>query len=240
MGRQRLIMEYENPEIIEAADNASKCILDQKSRNHVRDKFFPKMIDALGLKSGVEIGVDKGDFANHILNASQIGKYYCVDTWQNDFGSDHRPDAYDKDGDNRFNGARTLLQGHINDGRTSLLRMTSMAASTFFPKESLDFCYIDGDHSLEGIYMDLKAWIPKIRIGGIIAGHDYKDGHKSGINDYFGEQLDFHVKTAVDYFCRRYGYKLNVTGGLILSWWFVKNHHYVDTSEAHFLTNSYE
>lgn len=233
-------MEYKNPELIESADNISKNIVDQKRSNHHRDNFFPKLIDAMDLKTGIEIGVDKGGFSNHILNRSKIQTYYCVDTWQDNFGSNYRPGEYDKDGNVRYQEARKTLCEHIQSNRAIMLRMTSLFASSSFGNQTLDFCYIDGDHSLEGIYLDLKAWVPKIKTGGIIAGHDYKDGPKSGINDYFGVQLDFHVKTAVDYFCRRYGYKVNITGGRILSWWFVKNHHCVDSSDAYLLTNSNE
>jgi hypothetical protein len=42
----------------------------------------------------------------------------------------------------------------------------------------------------------------------------------SGIKDYWGEQLPYAVTEVVTYYCRRYGYKLNVVGGRILSWWF--------------------
>ena len=51
--------------------------------------------------------------------------------------------------------------------------------------------------------------LSEFKIGGIIAGHDYKDGPKSGISDYFGKQLNYHIKTVVDYYGQRYGYKIH-------------------------------
>lgn len=36
-----------------------------------------------------------------------------------------------------------------------------------------DFIYIDGDHSYEGIKRDLELYLPKIKQGGVVAGHDY-------------------------------------------------------------------
>lgn len=43
-----------------------------------------------------------------------------------------------------------------------------------FQDESIDFVFIDGNHSYEGVTRDIKDWWPKIKKGGIIAGHDYQ------------------------------------------------------------------
>jgi predicted O-methyltransferase YrrM len=42
-----------------------------------------------------------------------------------------------------------------------------------FENESLDFIYIDGDHSWTGVKNDITLWWPKLKPGGIMAGHDY-------------------------------------------------------------------
>lgn len=42
-----------------------------------------------------------------------------------------------------------------------------------FNDETLDMIYIDGDHSPEAVRLDFDSWIPKVKRGGIIAGHDY-------------------------------------------------------------------
>ena len=227
---------YENQGMVDLADKLAEEITSEKKSNSYRDHFFPALIDKLALKSGAEIGVDKCEFSVHLLNRSQLQLLNCIDTWQDDFGSDHRPDYFDKDGNVRFEEA----QANINQrerGDVNLIRLTSVEAATLMDHESLDFAYIDGDHSLEGIYADLKAWAPKVRVGGIVAGHDYKDGPKSGINDYFGEQLPYAIETVTNYYCRRYGYKLNVVGGRIKSWWFIKNRPTEDHLKMHLLPN---
>ena len=217
-------LKYENKELIDKTDDLAEQLLTEQGKNKHRDNFFPLMIEKMGLKIGAEIGVDKAGFSNHILSKTKIETYYCIDTWQDDFGSDCKPEYFDKDGNKRFNEALNALNALKSYGsRVVMMRMTGMEASTKIPNESLDFIYIDGDHSLEGIYTDIKAWLPKLKIGGLIGGHDYKDGPKSGINDNFGRQLDYKVKTVVDYYCQRYGHKLNIVGGRILSWWFIKN-----------------
>ena len=230
-------MQYPNEHIIQQVDEVANRILSEQRTNHHRDKFFPALIDSLNLKTGAEIGVDKGEFSCHILEKSSIERYYCIDTWQDDFGSDHRPDAYDPLGDNRLTIAKQNLSNHLAAKRVALMRMTSLEAAQKFPKESIDFCYIDGDHSLEGIYSDIKAWLPKVKIGGIIAGHDYKDGPDSGIKGFDGKQLPYRIKTVVDDYCVRYGYSVNSVGGRILSWWFVKNQPAKDDVNLHLLEN---
>ena len=216
-------LKYENKELIDKTDDIAQQILNKSWRNKHRDHFFPQLINDLNLKTGVEIGVDKGEFSVQILEKSNIEKYYCVDNWMDDFGSNHKKGYYDKDGNVRYNEAKANLQKYIDVNRAIMLRMTSVEAAKKFEDNSLDYVYIDGDHSLEGITFDIYSWMPKLRIGGVCGMHDYKDGPRSGINGYFGKQLDYKVKTVVDYYCERYGHKLNPVGGRIMSCWFVKN-----------------
>lgn len=52
-------------------------------------------------------------------------------------------------------------------------RMTSILASTTFPSQSVDFVYIDGWHEWMPFLGDLLSWLPKVKPGGYIGGHDY-------------------------------------------------------------------
>lgn len=49
-----------------------------------------------------------------------------------------------------------------------------------FVKNGLDFVFIDAEHDYKSCAEDIKAWLPKIRKGGVIAGHDY-DGSFQGV-----------------------------------------------------------
>jgi hypothetical protein len=68
------------------------------------------------------------------------------------------------------------------------IKLSSEEASKMFENESLDFVYIDGDHSIKGIETDLNCWYPKIKSSGIISGHDY---------------TMFDVGQAVNLFCKK-------------------------------------
>ena len=58
-------------------------------------------------------------------------------------------------------------------GHYEVVRELSLAAAAKFADESLDFVYLDADHSYESVKADLNAWNPKIRTGGLFAGDDY-------------------------------------------------------------------
>ena len=69
----------------------------------------------------------------------------------------------------------------------SPLRMLSIEAVSLFSDASLDFVYIDGDHSYEGVLTDLRAWFPKLKPGCLFAGHDYStDSVKQAVEEFFG------------------------------------------------------
>ena len=64
---------------------------------------------------------------------------------------------------------------------------------------TLDFVFIDADHSYEGAKQDIAAWYPKVKKGGWIGGHDYGRANKN---------RPWGVKRAVDKFVKEYGLTL--------------------------------
>jgi hypothetical protein len=68
------------------------------------------------------------------------------------------------------------------------LRMTSQRATRLFQDEGVDFCFIDAEHTYEAVRDDLAYWFPKVRPGGLFAGHDYHDefpGVKKAVDEFF-------------------------------------------------------
>jgi predicted O-methyltransferase YrrM len=89
--------------------------------------------------------------------------------------------------------------------------MTSEQAAHAMPDNTLDFCYIDADHSYDGVKKDLNIWLPKVKSGGIICGHDYvKDGNLYNKAD--GSLIGlFGVQRAIKEFAARDGWNVHVT-----------------------------
>jgi len=76
--------------------------------------------------------------------------------------------------------------------RCQLLHGESIRAAEFVGDLHLDFAFLDACHAYDSVRTDLIAWFPKVRLGGIIAGHDYDGaGDRRGL---------FGVKRAVDQF----------------------------------------
>lgn len=157
--------------------------------------YFGRMFSEMGFKTGVEIGVFDGQFSE-IIQKQWNGKMYCVDMWKHIDGYRDITNQSDKSMEAKFVSTKKKLEPL----GITVMRMGSLEAATKFPDSGIDWAYIDADHRQKSVEADLNAWWPKIKAGGILAGHDYKDD-KSNPNAEFG------VKSAVDGFFE----KLNLT-----------------------------
>ena len=117
-------------------------------------------------KLAVEVGTDRGLFAYQFLCGwPGEGVLHCVDPWVHYSAKDpasRKVRIHDKAT------AEALLYHFV--GRHSLHNFTSAIAAPTFRNESCCFVYIDADH--EEIAQDISLWWPKVRPGGILAGHD--------------------------------------------------------------------
>jgi len=121
-----------------------------------------------GYKVGVEIGVYKGQFTRYLLKEG--AEVYAVDPWREyaDYGD---PKVhFQARQDEIYESARNRLSGYPN---CHLVRKTSMEAVKDFKDESIDFVYIDGHHGFKYVTEDIYEWSKKVRVGGVISGHDY-------------------------------------------------------------------
>ena len=53
------------------------------------------------------------------------------------------------------------------------MRMNSVDAAKMIADKSLDMIFIDADHHYEAVLEDVIAWVPKVKMSGLITGHDY-------------------------------------------------------------------
>lgn len=65
----------------------------------------------------------------------------------------------------------------------------SAEASSYFENESVDVVFVDASHHYPNVLRDIKSWFPKIKKGGVIAGHDYHSfpGVKQAVEEFFGK-----------------------------------------------------
>ena len=86
------------------------------------------------------------------------------------------------------------------------------------PDDSCDFIYVDGDHSYAGCLADIKAYWPKVKVGGIMAGHDYDDIEWSKQPGKRFKRTDWGVKSAVTEVFD----EVNVVQNPTQNWWVKK------------------
>ncbi len=124
----------------------------------------------------VEVGAWKGKstcfMAEAIRASGKAIRFDVVDTWQ---GSVEHARAVTAAG----GGDQIYLQFLRNMQAAGVLnvmtpiRLSSCMAAQLYTDQSLDFVFIDASHEYEHVRADLLAWKPKVKPGGILAGHDY-------------------------------------------------------------------
>jgi len=130
---------------------------------------FAGFLNSLGLLgTAVELGTHRGVFAANLIANWKGEKLVCVDTWASGYDVADPTSHSDRTAD--YKAAQQIL--HPFRSRTEIYRKDSVAAADRFSDGTVDFVYVDACHQEEATAQDLRAWWPKLRAGGILAGHD--------------------------------------------------------------------
>lgn len=174
------------------ATGTHPTVLPAMSRNHL-----PLLCKDLGFTRGAEIGVWKGAYSAQFCAADTRMHMLCVDPWLSypawqDTKNSLPPGEQERFMADAYSQARKTLKPYS----CTILRMFSAEASETVADRSLDLVYIDGNHVLEAVLEDLTLWAPKVRSGGIVAGHDYRA---------FANKPMIHVIEAVNAYTQAHG-----------------------------------
>jgi len=149
-----------------------------------------------------EVGVWCGEtllhYAPTIKNLN--GKIYAIDWFKGNEGHDSPRTlkggdrhAYDND-ENQMMLTEQRLQHNLKaaniEDTVEILKGDSVAMSKHIRDNSLDLCFIDADHTYKGVKRDIEAYLPKVKEGGIICGHDCLDINLA--NTFTDEQINSH------------------------------------------------
>ena len=146
---------------------------------HLRRNIIPALLQTLLIAGpSVEVGVWKGDYSSVILNGWRgTQSHTLVDPYK------HFPCP-----PNGLRDKQCTLSQYVFDEvyanvsrrmeisygeRVHMFRDVSVKAAQETPNTSLGFAYIDARHDYDAVLEDVEAWWPKVRPGGIIAGHDF-------------------------------------------------------------------
>lgn len=169
--------------------------------NTVPDQLLGRPITA------VEVGVYGGEGALQMLDKFDIKKLYLVDPYDKDkefIHSELLPDAP------KFTHGLWMLKKKaaniaLKDYKQVEWIYEKSVDAVKLVLEDLDLVYIDANHDYKYVREDILAWWPKIKKGGVLAGHDYQ---------HHG------VEAAVDHFCKRTD--TPSLKGELPDWWMVK------------------
>jgi hypothetical protein len=150
-----------------------------------RRNFFLKMLPKHSV--GAEVGVNEAGFSRQIMKVVKPTKLYLIDPYI--------------DKDELYNKVSKNLPRNL-----SIIRKKSEEALNDLENSSLDWTYLDGDHTYEAVKTDLKLSWDKVKKGGLITGDNYHyagdwdDGVRVAVNEFIGEKNPKVLLIAKDQF----------------------------------------
>jgi hypothetical protein len=159
-------------------------------------KILVSLLRNIDHKVGCEVGVHAGETAKCVLESlDKIEKYHVIDPWK--IYEMYDGNLYRKPSHKKF---KSMDEAYFNFVKTTkpykskiiCHKMTSVEAAELIENESLDWVFIDANHEYEYVKENLKLWIPKVKSGGLISGHDYGNkwkGVKKAVNEVVPKEI---------------------------------------------------
>ena len=157
-------------------------------------------------KLGAEVGVFRGENAASVSLAFPGLKMILVDTWKewpkdSSYYKSHKDCKSENDKMGTLSETEwDLIMSEATERFFELpheiRRMSSEDAAKLQENGSLDFVFLDANHMYPEVKKDINIWIDKVRLGGLICGHDYRGagerrygwGVSKAVNEVFGEE----------------------------------------------------
>lgn len=158
-------------------------------------KLYTHMVERYDNARFVEVGAWQGSSTSYmgveIINSGKNIKFDVYDVWGRysiDGLNTKDPEKLPDDFVEKLFRKNIEPVKHVVNAR----KLDSVTASKLYKDQSLDFIFIDADHTYEAVYQDLIHWVPKLKFGGHIAGHDYFNdpGVKYAVRAFFNVQDD--------------------------------------------------
>lgn len=161
--------------------------------NMGRERGLAQLFEELNFNRGAEIGVENGYYSEELVKANPKLHLYCIDPWSAGAydGGAHAVDTEQSKYDERH----VECVKRLTPYNTTIIRKGSMEALKDFKDNSLDFVYIDANHDFPNFINDIHGWKKKVKVGGIVSGHDYA---------YQSFKKENHVKRALPAYARSY------------------------------------
>lgn len=124
----------------------------------------------------IELGSYSGDSASIFMESGKVKTLYCVDSWANGYDVDDPASQSDMSGaEQMFDNVVAKHSGIIK------VKKNIHEAVKDFELKSVDLVYIDACHLYDNVCSDIKDYLPIVKVGGFIAGHDYGFDRHPGV-----------------------------------------------------------
>ncbi len=184
------------PTVVELLDPTRRHRYDPIEIPNVGRDDLARLFAVLNARAGAEIGVEEGLYAEVLCRHNPRAAIYAIDPWKAYEGYSEHTD------DRRLQWFYEATRERLKDfDNAFVVRETSLSAATKVRDLYFDFVYIDANHTFEYFTADLAAWIPRVKSGGIIAGHDYMERTDKS-ND---RRFQVHVVEVLSGYTRAYG-----------------------------------
>jgi hypothetical protein len=154
--------------------------------------------------AGAEVGVLRGATALQVLRKCPRATHIMVDPWESPSADSRYRQSFGKTQQlpqEKFDQMYEQLLEKVRKygERAKVWRARSKDAAEKVEAHSLDYVFIDAEHTYEAVRDDIIAWLPKVKQGGWIGGHDYDNPGFEGVKEAVDEAFPDGVERGADH-----------------------------------------
>jgi predicted O-methyltransferase YrrM len=136
---------------------------------------------------GAWLGRSTAFFMSELARQNKNVRFYCVDLWGGPQDDNYMNSVVDANNGSILHIFEKNMKDCGFEDKYSKVVGDSAKSAEKFADKSIDFCFIDGNHTYDFVKKDIQAWIPKVKTGGIIAGHDIdRESVTRAVQESFG------------------------------------------------------
>ena len=185
--RDRITFEHVHPAFGKAEMDATYARSNDGYHYKTGEGMFRRLCEGVKVSAAIQGWFDFRDFYDYVAKVlPDDGKFVEVGAWKGksavyladrlkDLGKSFAPDCVDTFKGDADTGQSDVLAEFMENTQSRGIGYTvgnSTKSADWHPDKSLDGILIDAAHDYESVKADITAWLPKLKPGGIFAGHD--------------------------------------------------------------------